>query len=116
MRSLPLLALNGNRRRVVALIALLAAGLPVACRSTPGAAPAVSTDTWAVVDGREIARDVVERAFRRLGDGSQTMSEDEALTAKLGLLDDLIVEDILLAKARELKLTIAESEVDKAYE
>jgi peptidyl-prolyl cis-trans isomerase SurA len=37
------------------------------------------------------------------------------LTAQLGLLDDLIVEDILLARARELKLEVAESEVDTAF-
>jgi parvulin-like peptidyl-prolyl isomerase len=104
-----------NRRRVLRLSALLAACLVAACRSTPGTSPAVSTDTWAVVDGREITRDHVERAFRRLGDASQAMSEDEALTAKLGLLDDLIVQDILVARARELKLAVTESEVDTAY-
>jgi peptidyl-prolyl cis-trans isomerase SurA len=96
------------------LAALAATGLATACRSTP-AAPAVSADTWAVVDGREITRDAVEKAFRRLGDGSAVLSEDEALTAKLGLLDDLIVEDILLAKARELKIEVPESDVDAAF-
>jgi peptidyl-prolyl cis-trans isomerase SurA len=67
------------------------------------------------VDGREITRDDVERAFRRVQDGSQTLSEDEALTAKLGLLDDLIVEEVLSAKARALKVEVAESELESAY-
>jgi peptidyl-prolyl cis-trans isomerase SurA len=96
------------------LATLAAACLATACRSTPGS-PAVTADTWAVVDGRAITRDAVERAFRRLGDGSSPPSEDEVLMAKLGLLDDLIVEDILLAKARELKLEVPESEVDAAF-
>jgi peptidyl-prolyl cis-trans isomerase SurA len=68
-----------------------------------------------VVDGREITRDEVENAFRRIGDGAQELSDEEALSAKLGLLDDLIVQDILLAKARELKIEVLESEVDTAF-
>jgi peptidyl-prolyl cis-trans isomerase SurA len=43
------------------------------------------------------------------------LSEEEALTAKLGVLDELIVEEILLAKARALKLDVPESEVDTAF-
>ena len=72
-----------------------------ACRatSTPPAAT-VSPDTWAVVDGREIRREEVERSFRRTRDTAQTLSDDEALTAKLSLLGDMIVQDILLAKAK----------------
>src|SRR5688500_195944 len=106
---------SGTRHLVIALAALAAAGLTSACRSTP-AAPAVSADTWAVVDGREITRDAVEKAFRQLGDGSPAaLSEDEALTAKLGVLDELIVEDILLAKARELKIEVPESDIDAAF-
>ena len=109
-------SLNWNRHLFAALSALLAgACLGAACRPTPAASPAVSADTWAVVDGREITRDDVEQAFRRMGDGSQTLSEDEALTAKLGLLDDLIVGEILQAKARELKIEVSESELDTAY-
>ena len=103
-----------NRYRVVVLSAL-AACLVSACRSTPPASPAVSVDTWAVVDGREIKSADVEKAFRRMGDGSQPPSEDEALAAKLAFLDELIIEDILLAKARELKIDVPQSELDTAY-
>jgi len=87
-----------------------------ACRSTPSPPAAVSTDTWAVVDGREITRADVEKAFQRARDLSQPpLSEEEALTAKLGLLNDLIVEDILLAKAGELKIDVPDTELDTAY-
>lgn len=105
-----------TRNRLVGLSALAAVSLAAACRSAPETAPApVSVDTWAVVDGREITRDNVEKAFRRMGESSQTLSDEEALTAKLGLLDDLIVEEILLARARDLKFEVSESELDTAF-
>ena len=96
------------------LFALALAGLAGACRSTP-AAPPVSADAWAVVDGREIKRDEVERAYRRVAQASQAPSEDEAFTAKLSILNDLIVQDILLARARALKIELPDTEVDAAY-
>jgi peptidyl-prolyl cis-trans isomerase SurA len=100
----------------------LAALLASACRSTPApstgasTAPAsVSTDTWATVDGKDIKRDDVEKAYRRLGDNAPGLSEEETLTAKLGVLDDLILEEILLARARQANVQVADSEVDTTY-
>src|SRR5687767_10614875 len=88
-----------------------------ACRSTSSpAAPAVSPDTWATVDGREIKREAVDKAFQRARDASQPPpSEEEAVTAKLSILNDLILEDILLAKAGELKIEVAEAELEKRF-
>lgn len=86
------------------------------CRSkppTPG--PTVSADTWAVVDGQTITREDVDKAYRRARDGSQTLSEEETLTAKLSLLNDLIVQHILLSKAGALKIDVPQSELDTAY-
>ena len=37
------------------------------------------------------------------------------MTAKLNVLNDVIVQDILLAKAAELKLTVADADIDAAY-
>lgn len=103
-------------RVLVALTALGAVGFMAACRSTSSAsAPAVGDDTWAVVDGREITRADVDKAFRRARDLSQTMSDEEALTARLNLLNDLIMQEILRARAGTLKLDVAESELDAAY-
>src|SRR5438105_5139017 len=104
------------RHLFVVLSALAAACVAAACRATPTPpAKEISADTWAVVDGRAITRDDVDKAYRRTGDASRTLSEEEALTAKLSLLNDLIVQDILLAKARELKLEITGGELDTAY-
>jgi peptidyl-prolyl cis-trans isomerase SurA len=85
------------------------------CGSTPPPPPPVPQDTWAVVNGAEIKRDHVEKAFRRMGDPSLTLSDEESFTARLGILDDLIVEEILLARARALNLDVAQSELDTAY-
>jgi peptidyl-prolyl cis-trans isomerase SurA len=103
-----------NRRLVAALFAVLASGVASACRSTTAPAP-VSPDTWAVVDGRPITRDDVDKAFRRMRDPSQTLSDEETLTAKLGILNDLIVENLLIAKATALKIELPESELDTAF-
>ena len=43
------------------------------------------------------------------------MAEEEASAAKLGILDELIMEEILLAKAPALKIEVTEADVDKAY-
>src|SRR5262245_50565490 len=97
------------------LVAVFVAGVVSgACRSNPAPAapPPVSADTWATVDGREIRRDAVEKSYRRLVQPNPATSEDEALTAKLNLLDRMITEDILLARARELKIEVPTSELD----
>jgi peptidyl-prolyl cis-trans isomerase SurA len=104
-------------RHLLVLLGIAAACISPACRSTPAtpAAATVSSDAWAVVDGHEITRDDVDKAYRRTRDTSQTLSDEEVLAAKLGLLNDLIVQHILLAKAASLKLDIPQSELDTAY-
>ena len=42
-------------------------------------------------------------------------SDDEALTAKLTLLNELIIQDLLVAKARELKSVLTAAELDQAF-
>jgi peptidyl-prolyl cis-trans isomerase SurA len=106
---------SANRTVVAALAAV--ALLASACRSTPSAPPAqaVSAETWATVDGRDITREQVEKEFRRLRPGSETLSEAETLVAKLGVLEDLIVEQVILAKAPALNVTVPDTELDAAY-
>ncbi len=95
---------------------MLVAVLGTACRSTPATpVKTVSADAWAVVDGGEITRQDVDKAYRRTRDSSQTLSDEEILTAKLSLLNDLIIQKILLAKAGQLKLDVTPTELDTAY-
>jgi peptidyl-prolyl cis-trans isomerase SurA len=93
-------------------------GSTLACRSTstPPAERAASADTWAVVDGRDIKRADVDRAYQRSGNAAQGLAEEEILAAKLSMLDDLILQDILIAKAASLKVEVADSELTKAFE
>jgi peptidyl-prolyl cis-trans isomerase SurA len=87
-----------------------------ACGGTPPTASAPpSPDVWAVVDGREIRKDTVERAYRRVAPATPVPSEDEALAAKLRLLEELIDQDILLERARTLKVEVTDAELDKAF-
>jgi peptidyl-prolyl cis-trans isomerase SurA len=111
--------LTSRRRHAqlfVTLSALAVACAIAGCRSKPvTSAATVSADTWATVDGETITREDVDKAYRRARDASQALSEEETLTAKLSLLNDLIVQRILLAKARALKLDVPQSEIDTAY-
>jgi parvulin-like peptidyl-prolyl isomerase len=99
------------------LSVLAVASFVAACGRAPATpqTPGVSADTWAVVDGREIKRADVDKAYQRTGNASQTAAEEEILAAKLSLLDDLILQDILIAKAAALKVEVAESELDKSF-
>src|SRR5262245_34110375 len=105
------------RRGPLPLFLVLAA-LCGACqsqRSGQASPAAVSPDVWAVVDGRDIHREEIEKAYRRTVQPNAAGSEEETLTAKLTLLDQAIVEDIILAKGRELKIELPESELDSAF-
>lgn len=102
-----------TRSIIVAMGILAAAGPLASCGSkSEGPAASVSADTWAVVDGRPIMRDEVEKMFRRTQDPAQTPSAEEAMTAKLSILNEMILQDILLAKARALKIEVPDSDVE----
>jgi peptidyl-prolyl cis-trans isomerase SurA len=96
---------------------LAAATLATACRSSsaPASAP-VTADTWAVVNGKAISRDEVERSFRRTANPAQPLSDEETTAAKLSILDELITEEVLLARAPALKIDVTEKDIDTAYD
>jgi peptidyl-prolyl cis-trans isomerase SurA len=98
-------------RRVPA--AIVCASLTAACADR--VPPPPGPDVWAVVDGREIRKDDVERAYRRIAPLAPVPSADEALTAKLRILNDLIDQDILLGRAGALKVQPTDAEVEKAF-
>jgi parvulin-like peptidyl-prolyl isomerase len=106
---------RSHRLQTALPLLFLLAALAGACRSTPAAPPPVAADTWAVVDGRAIGRDEVEKAYRRTMQLTPVPSEDEALAAKLAILNDLVVQEILLDRARALKIDLPDTELDDAY-
>ena len=81
----------------------------------PASQPAPSANAWAVVNGHEISKDDVDKAYRRMAPDGQQPSEEEIYTAKLNLLSELIVQELLVAKAKELKVELPESELDNAF-
>ena len=92
----------------VVAFACVAAG----CNTKP---KPVSADTWATVDGRSINRDDVEKTFRQTQDAAATLSPEEAMTLKLSILNEMILQDLLLAKAGALKIDVPASELDAAF-
>jgi len=97
-------------------VALSVIVLLAGCRQPgPAAQPAPSANAWAVVNGHEISKDDVDKAYRRMAPDGQQPSEEEIYTAKLNLLSELIVQELLVAKAKELKVELPESELDNAF-
>jgi peptidyl-prolyl cis-trans isomerase SurA len=80
-----------------------------------GVPPAPSPDVWAVVDGREIRKEDVERAYRRIAPAEAAPSEDEAVSAKLRIVAELIDQQVLLGRAEALKIAVPDADIDKAF-
>lgn len=100
-----------------AAVLLLTLAMPLGgCRNaaTPDR-PRGSENAWATVNGREISREEVEKAYRREAPLQPKPSDEEATAAKLTLLGEFIVQELLLEKARALKIELPESELDTAY-
>jgi peptidyl-prolyl cis-trans isomerase SurA len=98
----------------MAVAAMLLAGLAGACqRSTAPADP--GPDVWAVVNGRQIARADVDKAYRGMVMSAPTApSVEEMLNLKLNIVDELITQDLLLARAQELGVAATDVEIDNA--
>ena len=82
------------------------------CKDTT--APAV--DVWAVVNGKEIKRDEVDKYYRtRISPEGQEPSQEEALSLKLNVIDELINNEILLERAKKLNLEASDGEVEDKF-
>ena len=102
-------------RTLIAGLAALAI-VTAACRtSSTSPAAAVSADTWATVNGHTITREQVEKELRRVRPLGETLTDEELLLAKLTVLEDLIVEQIVMDKAAVLKVDVPQAELDTAY-
>lgn len=101
--------------------ALAASILAAACQSTSTTtsttpAPVITADTWAVVDGQTITKADVDKAYARMRDAdAPPLSDEESLVAKLSLLNDLIIQEILLGKAKADNLQIPQADLDTAF-
>ena len=100
------------RRWLLTLGICTALVLPLACRRQAAPGP----DVWAVVNGKEIKREDVEKYYRsQLGPGGQQPSHEESLSLLLNILDQMINNEILLEKARKLGLEASDGEVEDKF-
>jgi peptidyl-prolyl cis-trans isomerase SurA len=75
-----------------------------------------SPDVWAVVNGKEIKRPDVDKYYRtRVNPEGQEPSQEEALSLKLNVLDELINNEILLERAKKLNLEASDGEVEDKF-
>jgi peptidyl-prolyl cis-trans isomerase SurA len=73
-------------------------------------------DVWAVVNGKEIRREEVDKYYRtRVNPEGQEPSQEEALSLKLNVLDELINNEILLERAKKLNLEASDGEVEDKF-
>ena len=81
----------------------------VACQSKQG-----SSDVMASVDGRKIYRSDVEKYYQNQTAGSDRHpTAEQATTVKLGILKELIENEILMHRAERLGLLATDEEVDR---
>ena len=82
------------------------------CKKQVAAGP----DVWAVVDGKEIHRAEVEKYFRsRVNPEGPPPSQEEALSLKLSILDELINNEILLEHANKTNVVASDAEVEDKF-
>src|ERR1700761_3817119 len=101
-------------RRVGILLPLAGALLlsPVGCKKDVEHGP----DVWATVNGQEIKRADVDKYYRtRVNPEGQEPSQEEALSLKLNVLDELINNEILLERAKKLNLEASDGEVEDKF-
>jgi len=87
-------------------------GMGNGCKQKSQPAP----DVWAVVNGQEIKREDVDKYYRtRVNPEGQEPSQEESLSLKLNVLDELINNEILLERAKKLNLEASDGEVEDKF-
>jgi peptidyl-prolyl cis-trans isomerase SurA len=93
---------------------VLAAALAIASGCKKSSAP--DDNVWGVVDGTPITHAEVDKYYHtQLNPDAPAPSQDEALSLKLNVLDELINNHILLEKAKTLGLQAADGEVEDKF-
>jgi peptidyl-prolyl cis-trans isomerase SurA len=100
------------KRRLVAIAAIAACAFAASCKRELAPAP----DVWAVVNGKQIMRADVEKAFRsRVNADAPNPSQEEASSLKLNILDELVNSEILLERAGKMNLVATDAEVEDKF-
>ena len=100
------------KRRILLLAAITACALLASCKKETAPGP----DVWAVVNGKDIMSEEVEKNFRsRVNADGPAPSQEEALSLKLSILDELINSEILLERANKMNLVASDAEVEDKF-
>jgi peptidyl-prolyl cis-trans isomerase SurA len=108
--------MHSQKRPFAAVLALAAFAL-WGCKHD--AAP--SPDTWAIVNGQPITRDQVQKYYRsRLNAQAQqgqpsSPSQDEALSLTISIVDELINDELMLQRAKQLGVDAKDGEVEDKF-
>ena len=102
---------SARRGALLPFAAILLSAL-AGCKQTEHHAP----DVWAVVNGTEIKRDDVEKYYRsQVNPEAAEPSQEEALSLKLNVVEQLINNEILLERAKKLNLEASDGEVEDKF-
>ena len=100
------------KRITIVLAALTACAIAGGCQRDTAPGP----DVWASVDGKDIHREDVDKIFRsRVNAEAPTPSQEEALSLKLNILDELINSEILVERAGKMNLVASDAEVEDKF-
>jgi peptidyl-prolyl cis-trans isomerase SurA len=100
------------KRRISILMALAVCAIAASCKKEAAPGP----DVWAVVNGKEIPRTEVEKYYRsRVNAEAPAPSQEESLSLKLSILDELINNEILLERATKNNLVASDAEVEDKF-
>jgi len=100
--------IRGRGALVLAAALAVVAGCQKASQPTPG--------VWATVNGKDITNAEVDKYYRtQLNPDAPEPSQDEALSLKLNILDELVNNQILLQRAKKMGLEAADGEVEDKF-
>ena len=106
------LSIGWRRAAAVLPLGALLLGVMAGCKQQ--GAPAA--DVWAVVNGKEIKRDEVDKYYRtRVNPEGPEPSQEEALLLKLNVLAELINNEILSERAKKLNAEASDGEVEDKF-
>jgi len=100
------------KRKILILAAVAACVFAASCKKEAAPGP----DVWATVNSKAISRAEVEKYFRtRVNAEAPAPSQEEALSLKLSILDELINNEILLERASKMNLIATDAEVEDKF-
>ena len=112
MNRIPSLQRFRLHRSVLAATALAACVFSAACKKEAAPGP----DVWATVNGKQISRGEVEKYYRtRVNAEAPEPSQEEALSLKLSILDEIISNEVLIERATAKSMLASDAEVEDKF-